>query len=178
MDAQSFDDLARGTAGPTRRVTLRLLAGAALAPLWPAASGDVLAVTSTCAFEGSRCGRASDLPCCSGICKRKKHSRKRVCQVAPHQGICTVLENRCTGDSTVCGEGASGNCRCYVSTNGVSVCGNDQYFCPAGESCVRDADCLNVTGNGSYCVQSGVECGDPGTDCAVSFCATPCSNPL
>jgi hypothetical protein len=178
MDAQSFDELTRGMARPTRRATLRLLAGAALVPLLPAETGGALAgaPVPTCVPDGARCGKATDLTCCSGLCKRKKHSRKRACKPAPDQGVCTTLANRCTGDTTVCGTGLGGDCRCYVSLAGLSVCGNEQYYCPSGDRCVKDADCHPVSGFGSYCVQGGGGC--PGDSCSDSFCVPSCDQPL
>jgi hypothetical protein len=175
MDHDRIDRLARRVHQVrTRRATVLLTVGA----LTAAANLRPVQAVETCAHVGAGCGRAGDLICCSGVCKPKKHTPKRACRRAPHDGICTILENRCAGDSTACGTGISGDCRCYVTTAGQSLCGNNQYACLAVGPCASDADCAAAGLAGATCVQGGGACRDtPGDACSVSFCVDPCDHP-
>lgn len=157
----------------TRRATLLLAAGALTA-----ANSRIVQAVGRCAHAGARCDRVGDPPCCSGLCKPKKHAAKSTCHAAPHEGACTILKNRCAGASTACGTGRSGACQCYVTTSGQSVCGNNQYYCLAVGPCVTDADCAAAGAAGATCVQGGGDCSDtPGDSCSVSFCVNPCDHP-
>src|SRR5215208_1663025 len=112
MDPTRFDRLTQmlSTAG-SRRAALATGAALVLAG-WQRVSAE-----PTCAATGERCGRATDLPCCSGWCKRKRNSRKKFCHQADNQGVCTFEEANCISSSIFCGFDDSGNeCTCYVTT--------------------------------------------------------------
>jgi hypothetical protein len=175
VEAQSFDRITRRLVHASSRRGIVL--GTAVAALGAMASADAGAIAAGCAPDGSHCGKAGDLACCSGWCKRKKGSRKQICHAAPNQGVCTIEDNRCAGDTTACGTGLGGACQCYLTLAGHSFCGNNQYFCLASGPCASDADCA-VGLAGTSCVRGGGECSDtPGDSCSVSFCVGPCQHP-
>ncbi|HEU5431954.1 MAG TPA: hypothetical protein VFU81_09830 [Thermomicrobiales bacterium] len=164
MDAESFDRLAIAVSHPaSRRAAVALLAALVLP------GGRVQAVSVTCATDGTRCGRTSDLPCCSGVCKRKHRSRKKFCQAAFNQSICTI-ETGCTGATTFCDAGGTNSCACYVTATGVAFCAQNGAFCD--DHCRADADCEQ-----KYQLK-GARCLGPGTLCCAGGCVLPCPNPI
>jgi hypothetical protein len=165
MDTAQFDRIAVALSRRMpRRSLLSLLAALGLGGL---VAGDV-AADDVCLADGERCGGATDLPCCSGWCKRKPGSRKKVCKAAPDQGTCTVAQNDCGGSGSCNGDP---KCACYVTTRGASFCGAGvgtglNWDCVV---CERDRDCEKVTGKGSRCIPCAATC-QPG----LNLCAQPC----
>ena len=147
MDASRFDRLAM-TVGhrATRRTTLGLLAALGLTGL---VSDD--AATSCQGGTGGRCGRATDLECCSGRCVRKPGTRKRFCRAAPGQGICTILQDKCQSAGSIgCGADAD-RCTCFRTIQGYSFCGSGTNCV---DHCETNADCEKRDGGrrGDRCV--------------------------
>jgi hypothetical protein len=148
----------------TRRTALGLLAALGLTGLVREA-----AAAACQGGTGGRCGRPTDLACCSGRCVRKRGTRKKVCRKAPSQGICTIQQDVCTSGSPNCATGAD-RCLCRVTTQGHS-------FCAGGHVCVTcetNADCETRDGG-----RRGHRC----TACAACpdsngrACAFPCQHP-
>ena len=116
MHAGAFDRLTSSlfTAG-SRRIALRALLAATALSL---AGGQRAAALSPCLTNGRGCSDGG--VCCSGLCKRKRGSRKKICQKADHQGTCDIEQDGCLGTDT-CNENPQ--CYCYVTTSGQSFCG-------------------------------------------------------
>ncbi len=166
MDTRRFDALVRtlGTAG-SRRSALRALLGAAFG----VASGllGLKDAAAACATNGTRCGRARDAPCCSGICKRRRGTHKRFCRAAPNQGICTTETNACFGTSFPCQAGPTFSCNCYGTKSGTAFYGQNGAFCQ--DNCSTDAACA-PRGQGARCL-------GPETLCCADGCVPPCDTP-
>jgi hypothetical protein len=173
MDPTRFDRLARTlSAAGSRRVALRALLAGATAALGLAGGQRVSA--QSCAASGERCGRSTDLPCCSGWCKRKHGSRKKFCRQADDQGVCTVDQNICGTSSFPCGFDDRGNiCVCFLTTTGRSFCGLGGISADDCD-CTSDKACVTRLGAGAKCVQANAACG-----CATSTtaCLGPCPKP-
>jgi hypothetical protein len=167
MDPTRFDRLTMILSHRrTRRTVLGLLAALGLTGL---VRQEVAAACQ--GGTGGRCGRATDLECCSGRCVRKRGTRKRYCRQAPGQGICTIHQDRCQSlGSTNCAAGAD-RCLCHWTTQGYSFCGGG-YVCV--DQCETNADCEKRDGGhrGDRCVAAPGCC--PGSSRA---CARPCPNP-
>jgi hypothetical protein len=159
MHPRHFDrlTLALSTTG-SRRIALRALLSATALSV----AGGQRVNAQACTPNGQRCGRPTDLQCCSGLCKRKQGSQKKYCRKADHQGTCDIEQDGCLGGVT-----CNGNvqCNCFVTTTGRSFCGGS-LSCTA---CTSDAECKPVMGKGSKCVQCAAICS--GID---TFCAAPC----
>ena len=172
MDTEQFDRFAVALSRRTpRRSFLSLLAALGVTGL---VVKDVAA--EECLAAGARCGRATDPPCCSGWCKRKHGSRKKVCKAAPDQGTCSVLMDFCADNGGVPCDTGSQSCVCYVSSRGYSVCAQSPGECYAcetdadceqrpgvgqpGDHCIQCADCAPVDTNNRACMRS---CPDPAT---------------
>jgi hypothetical protein len=159
MDTARFDRFTvtfarRGT----RRAALALLSAIGLSALL------VEEARAACASNGTRCGRPTDLACCSGRCVRKQGTHKKFCRPVRGQGTCTVEHNNCGTGGTDCN--SNPNCACYVTTRGWSVCGDGSQLSCA--TCEQDTDCKGVTGKGSRCVPC------PGTCGSGTLCVHPC----
>jgi hypothetical protein len=168
MDPARFDRLTQtlSTAGSRRAVL------AAVGITFALAQGQSASADPTCAANGARCGRETDLPCCSGWCKRKRGSHTKVCRQADHEGVCTVEENICGGNVIRCGDTVAGpsgpSCDCYVTTTGRSFCGEEAKSETC--DCTSDRACEQQVGKGAKCVN------DSCSSCAQStICATPCT---
>jgi hypothetical protein len=106
MDTEQFDRFAVTLSRRTpRRAFLNLLAALGLTGL----AAREAAAEDVCLGNGEQCGHATDPACCSGLCKRKHGSRKKVCKVAPDQGTCDVDHNDCEATALCNNEPA---CRC------------------------------------------------------------------
>jgi hypothetical protein len=130
----------------------------------------------TCAATAERCGRATDLPGCSGWCKRKHGSRKKFCRQADRQGVCTVEQNICveTKGSFPCGLDESGNeCFCFETTADHSFCGLGGISADNCD-CTSDKQCEKRIGTGAKCVQVNEACG---CDDSTTACLGPCPKP-
>ena len=162
MDSVHFDRLAR-TFGQfrSRRQALRGPAGAALGGLLARFRADGAGAQGACLENGQRCGGERGT-WCSGLCKRKSGSRRKLCQPAVGQGTCTVEQDGCVDGSTCNGDPI--NCRCSITTRGHS-------FCRSGSVCMackQDAECEGAMGPGSKCVRC------PGCFGFDTLCARPC----
>lgn len=154
MDADRFDRLVVALTDRASRRSVLALASALGATALVAEEARAI-----CLVNGERCDPDTSHLCCSGKCPRKK---KR-CRAAPGQGTCTTEKSFCENTSDVCG--ATGNCLCFITTNGQSYCGatNSLFACTTDRQCVREF------GKGSRCVESGGTCngGDPTPVCAI-----------
>jgi hypothetical protein len=147
----------------TRRTALGLLAALGL-------TGLVREEAAACSGNTTRCGRATDLECCSGRCVRKRGTRKRYCRQAPDQGICTINQNVCqSAASTLCSSVDIG-CQCRRTTQGYSFCGGGSTCF----NCETDADCEKRVGGhgGDRCVQCSGCTSSNGRSCTFP-CAVP-----
>jgi hypothetical protein len=147
MDSRHFEAIVRsvGTGATSRRGALRALAGAALGGVLARFGADGVGAQGACLDNGQRCGGERGT-CCSGFCKRRKGTNKRFCKPAAGQGTCTVEQNACLDGSTCNGDAS---CACSVTAGGQSFCGG-VGTCAA---CTRNAECEEVTGPGSKCIQ-------------------------
>jgi hypothetical protein len=164
MDPARFDRLTQtlSTVGSRRAVL------AAVGTVFALARGQSASADPTCAANGTRCGGATDLRCCSGWCKRKRGRHKKVCHPAEHQGVCTVEDNICGGTVIPCGKTIFGaSCDCYVTTTGRSFCGEEAKS--ETRDCTSDRACEQQVGKGAKCVN------DSCSSCVSGICATPCS---
>jgi hypothetical protein len=170
MDAERFDRLLLAlTRARTRRSVLGLLAALGLTGL---VARDVVA--QDCAANGTHCGRAGDLPCCSGWCKRKRGTSKRFCRQAPGQGICTIEADTCVTGSPNCDAASSGSCHCWVTSRGFSVCATSSS--PDCLACESHADCEKRPGvgqPGDRCVVCQVLCAGTNNRGCVHRCPNP-----
>src|SRR4051794_9188679 len=175
MESDRFDRLTRTlAAGHTRRATVWLLTLSVVAPFWPSSIDGTLAA-SACGKNAARCGRPGDPPCCSGLCKRKRGTHKLTCHAAPSEGVCTILKDRCAGDTTICGTDRAGDCRCYITNAGLSVCGSNQYVYLGSGPCETDADCDEQYGSPAACIKApGDCCTDP--PCFPTGCVLHCKH--
>jgi len=189
VDAGRFDALLRTlSAVPTRRAALRALAGATVAALGHAALGHAAGrevtgeLVTECSPNGTRCGRISDLSCCSGRCVRKRGTRKKVCKQAPEQGICDIKFDACvgeTGSTKDCGTLGGDDCKCTITASGYSRCTDFAAGSLNCMACTTDRECvdyaeenLHPRANTWKCI-SCTECPGTGAACAAS-CPTPC----
>jgi hypothetical protein len=167
MDADRFDRLTVAVGHrATRRSAVALLSALGLGALL---EGEALA---DCADDGTRCLQSDD--CCSGLCKRKRHSHKKFCRAAPGQGICTIAEDYCGPTTTVaCG---TPDCQCARRANGASVCANIPDL-----RCVFAGDCTNakcraaLNNKKAFCGASSAANGCC-TD-QTGVCLLPCASP-
>ena len=170
MDAERFDRLvvAFGRRIP-RRSVLGLLASLGLTGL---VTRDV--VGQGCLANGSRCGRASDPACCSGLCKRKRGSRKKSCRSTPGQSICIQGFQACPGTQHACDASAAFTCTCWLTIEGFMFCGAsaDSPCFP----CVTHADCENRP-NGGQAGDRCVQCTSCGSTVNNRACVHACPNP-
>jgi hypothetical protein len=167
MDDLRFDAFIRSISrDSSRRGTLRLLAGGALAAGGGLVRTDPVGANHFgCRHVGKPCGTGRQ--CCSSRCR---HGRCR-----PHnKGICTAGQNFCTqgGAGNECGAGSSGPCLCVVTTGNAPFCAENFTGCFA---CTHDAQCENFLGKGSACVSGGSACAC--TDPTKTMCALPCQSP-
>jgi hypothetical protein len=170
LDAERFDRLLLTLSrARSRRSVLGLLGAVVLTGL---VARDVAG--QTCLANGTRCGRAGDLPCCSGWCKRKRGTTKKFCRQAPGQGNCTIEANICAGSLSFCHDGSGIDCRCLVTTRGFSFCGVDGD--PDCFACATDADCEQRPGGqaGDRCVRCPSVCDTTTND---RGCVRMCPNP-
>jgi hypothetical protein len=169
MDTEQFDRFAVALSRRTpRRSFLSLLTALGFTGL---VAGK--AAAQTCLANGKHCGRATDPACCSGLCKRKHGSRKKVCKAAPDQGTCDVKQDDCASADPCNGDPT---CTCYITTRGASFCGAGVGITPpsGGPSwdcvdCQQDRDCDQATGKGSRCIVCPRTCGSD-----LNLCARPC----
>ena len=146
MDAAHFDQLIlRLTRARNRRSLLSLLAAMGLTGLL---ARDVAAA---CRKNGRRC--TTGLACCSGRCVRKRGTNTRFCRQAPDQGTCTTEADACVAVAAACDSGGIGNCACWVTHQGYSVCANN--FFDECVACESHADCEQRAGGqvGDRCVR-------------------------
>jgi hypothetical protein len=170
MDTEQFDRFTVALSRRTpRRAFLILLTALGLTGL---VTGE-MAAADVCLGNGEHCGRATDPACCSGLCKRKHGSRKKVCKAAPDQGTCDVEQDDCAS-TALCNNDPA--CTCYVTTRGASFCGVGVGLAPPSGGpdwdcvdCEQDRDCDQATGKGSRCIVCPRTCG-PG----LNLCARPC----
>jgi hypothetical protein len=146
MDPTRFDRLTMTLSQPrTRRTALGLLAALGLTGLVRQEAA------AACQGGTGRCGRATDLECCSGRCVRKRGTRKKFCRQAPGQGICDIHQDLCgLGRSISCGADAD-RCVCQRTTQGYSFCAGGR-ICVA--QCETNADCEKRAGGhrGDRCI--------------------------
>ena len=171
MDTEQFDRFAVALSRRTpRRSLLGLFTDLGLTGL---VVTDVAA--QDCLAAGERCGRATYPACCSGWCKRKHGSRKKVCKSAPDQGTCDITANFCANNSPLCN--GSGACVCYITSRGYSVCAlgpADCYACETdadceqrpdvgqlGDHCIQCADCAGFGTNDRACIRSCPDAATP-----------------
>ena len=169
MDTEQFDRFAVALSRRTpRRSFLSLLTALGFTGLL---ARDVMAV-GECLAEGEHCGPATDATCCSGWCKRKRNSRKKVCKAAPDQGTCIVTVDFCANNGGVLCDSGSRSCLCYVSSRGYAVCAQSPGECYA---CETDADCAQRSGvgqPGDHCIQCA-DCAIAGTNNRACMRACP-----
>ena len=163
MDPTRFDRLTMILSQrTTRRTALGLLAALGLTGL--------VRQEAAAACPSGRCGRATDLECCSGRCVRKRGTRKRFCRQAPGQGICNIHEAFCgLGRSINCGTDPD-RCLCQRTTQGYSFCGGGRVCV---DNCETNADCEKRDGGrrGERCVVAPLCCPD-----SSRACVFPCSS--
>jgi len=166
MDPHRFDRLTVAVAHrATRRSALALLSALGLGAL---VSEHALAV---CAADGASCLQSDD--CCSGLCKKKRHSPKKFCRAAPGQGICTIAEDTC--GPTVSIECGNPNCQCARRANGASVCANIPDFRCAFQGDCTNAKCRTALQNKkAFC---GLSSGGTGCCEGAGVCLLPCEAP-
>ena len=168
MDPTRFDRLTMMLSQrSTRRTALGLLAALGLTGLVREEAA------AACQGGTGRCGRATDLECCSGRCVRKRGTRKRFCRPAPDQGICTINQNVCESVAgTLCSSEDFG-CACRRTTQGYSFCGGGSNCF----NCETDADCEKRVGGhrGDRCVQcsSNLNCASTNGRACTFPCAAP-----
>jgi hypothetical protein len=172
MDPRRFDRLTQTLfTARTRRATLTTFltaAGSALG-LGALLAGEALAI---CLADGASCLQSDD--CCSGLCKKKRHSHKKFCRAAPGQGICMIAEDFCGPTSSLaCG---SPDCSCARRANGASVCAFPPDLRCAFEGDCTDKKCRTALSNKkAFCGLS-----DPTSGCCTGqtgVCLLPCENP-
>ena len=127
MDVTAFDRLAwtLATAGSRRAVPRALMAGActAIGPPERAAAQPSRGVNGDeLHLNGGRCHTGRE--CRSGRCERR-HDAKKVRKQAGTQGLCIVEDEGCAGSTLSCSTASdSGECFCFVTTKGRSLCVN------------------------------------------------------
>jgi hypothetical protein len=173
MEAERFDRMTKAlTTRRDRRTVLRRTGGRGLASVLallgaPGLRGlavrDVAAQT-TCLVYGSRCGRATDPPCCSGRCQRKPGTHKKVCRKPKD-----CAQTRCKNYSVVgvrtvhCDLGPGTGCMCVLTVEGCLAC-IDENVC--FDACTNSAECVTSLGAGAVCLhpdtnQCGLQCIKP-----------------
>jgi hypothetical protein len=172
MDAERFDRMTKALPrGRDRRTVLRRTGGVLASVLGlPGAPGvtdlavrDVAAQT-TCLVFGSRCGRETDPPCCSGRCVRKRGTHKKFCRKPKD-----CPETRCKNYSVdgvrfvPCDIGPGTGCMCVLTVEGCRAC-IDENVC--GPACVSTADC------GSF--DPGAVCQMANSGDCLQACMKPC----
>jgi hypothetical protein len=144
MDGRRFDHLAIAVSQrTTRRAALGLLTAVGLTGL---VSEEARAA---CSGPGKRCGRSGDRLCCSGICKRKRGSRKKFCKASA---------NDCTG---ACGDTCADFGLCLCMTGG----GTGAGVCTQKTTTFQPCPSLGCP-NGQRCIQA---CD------GIGYCLTPCN---
>ena len=132
MDAARFDRLTVTVAHrATRRSALALLSALGLGALREDGTAALV-----CFSNGVSCLQSDD--CCSGLCKKKRHSHMKFCRAAPGQGICSIAEDYCGSASSTLACGST-ECECARRMNGASVCAF-----PPGLRCAFAGDCTNA----------------------------------
>lgn len=176
MDGNRFDDLTRVVSrhAPTsRRDTLRLLAGSALAAALgrfaPAAAQDVAA--GRC--RGLRKECRGDNQCCSGRCRKKRCRRAQ--PTVPLAGTCQAEQNVCrVFIGADCNGGPGNGCSCFVTVGGARLC-SPGLVCQ--HPCTSDQQCQVLTGPGSGCVPLEAPFCDICSGVGA-VCASACPNPV
>jgi hypothetical protein len=171
MDPRRFDRLTQTLAtARSRRAALTAFlaaAGSALG-LGVLLAGEALA---DCAADGASCLQSDD--CCSGLCKKKRHSHKKFCRAALDQGICTIAEDYCGPTTTLaCG---SPDCQCARRANGASVCATIPDLRCAFEGDCTDKKCRTLLNNKqAFC---GASSATNGCCDQTGVCLLPCASP-
>ena len=154
MDDSRFDALARSlTSSTTRRSTLRLLAGGALAGALGLRGADEAG--ARCRRLGAKCARGDR--CCGGA---RCAGRPRQCtctgDTKPCDGKCIPTTDCCPGETRACYSGPTGTENVGICRAGTQTCGPDRTWggctgevTPRAETCNgQDDDCNGQVDNG------------------------------
>src|SRR5687768_8464966 len=150
MDARAFDRLAQAlvTAGTRRAALAALLAAAGTGVGLPGQR----ATAQRCAANQERCSDGAE--CCSGVCERLSGDGEKRCRQAEHQGECTIKQDHCLDNTPGCGLSSIGWCRCYVTTQDRSFCGEHQSLHPDNCRCSSNRECEQRIGEGAKCIRA------------------------
>jgi hypothetical protein len=168
VDADRFEALLRSFAPiPSRRATLRLLAGSAFGSFFTRGGGDAAAHNAL-----KKCKKIRDKA------KRKKCVKKAKAHNAQHRTAPASPPPFCAvnPESTPCGAGGTNQCCggvCVDTASDATHCGGCGQPCPLDRPTCCDGECVNTSGDPAHCFGCGNAC-LPGDICGgQGSCCTP-----